>query len=359
MAVLLRELFPDDPARTELALRLADTCLKGQHPTGLFYETYHAERGAWQGVPGHPERPVIGIAAASCIADRLLALADELGEAGLPNAKYRLAGTRFVDFFLDEQGRFQQPGALHLPGVREPLEPGLAGLQMCFPLARVFAHTGRDRYHKALDALAHSLAALPWGTSWLPSSRHGRDPDSSAALLCGRICLLLAQLAGAATTRAKGASRGRRTARVASGPVDIRDAASVLLPWVYANPRPPAGGGAPMGGIVDSFHRQRLVGAGAEAAFVLAGLASLAPDARARKTLEGFSRLCLDFSDALPLGTAYLAHVRPPAAGGSRLADRRSRTPATVGPVDARRLVAEARYRLAIAAGAGRAPRLD
>ena len=65
------------------------------------------------------------------------------------------------------------------------------------------------------------------------------------------------------------------------------------------------------GGIIDSFHRQRLVGAGAEAAFVLSGLAALASEPWMRRTLEGFSRLCLGFADRLPLGTAYLAHVEP------------------------------------------------
>jgi len=359
MAVLLRVLFPDDPGRTELALRLADFSLKGQHPTGCFYETYHTGHGAWQGVPGHPRRPVIGIASSSRIADRLLALADSLEEAELPSAKYRLAGTRFVEFFLDEQGRFQLPGALHLPGAREPFEPGLAGLELCFPLARVFARTGRDRYRKALDALAHSLAGLPWGTSWLPTSREGRDPDSAAALLCGRMVVTLARLATAAARRSRGASRGRPAARAAVGPVDVGDAASVLVPWVYANPRPPVGGVTPIGGIVDSFHRQRLAGAGAEAAFVLSGLANLAPEPRMRRTLEGFARLCLGFADALPLGTAYLAHVQPPAAaGGARSPGRRSRPQPAVGPVDARRLVAEAGFRLAVAAGTDRTPDL-
>jgi hypothetical protein len=358
MAVLLRELFPEDPVRSELALRLADFSLKGQHPTGLFYETYHAGRGAWQGVPGHPQQPVIGIAAASRIADRLLAFADSLDDAGLPHAKYRLAGTRFVEFFLDEQGRFQLPGALHLPGVREPFEPGLAGLELCFPLARVLARTGRDRYRKALDALAHSLAGLPWGTPWLPGSREGRDPDSAAALRCGRMVVTLARLGTAAGRPSRGSSRTPRTRRAAGGPVDVGDAASVLLPWVYANPRPPVGGVPPMGGIVDSFHRQRLVGAGAEAAFVLSGLAALAPEPRLRRTLEGFSRLCLGFADILPIGTGYLVHVPPAAADDARSPDRRARSQPVVGPVDARRLVAEAGYRLAVAAGAGRTPRL-
>ena len=243
MAVLLRELFPSDPARTELALRLADFSLKGQHPSGLFYETYHAGRGEWQGVPGHPEQPVIGIAAAARIADRLLALADALCDEGLPHAKYRLAGTRFVEFFIDDQGRFQPPGALHLPGVRAPFEPGLAGFELCFPLARTLARTGRDRYRKALDALAHSLAGLPWGTPWLPASREGRDPDSAAALLCGRI---LVALAGSGSMSASAIRwhlpQDAPSARTGRGPIDVGDAASVVLPWVYANPRPPVAG---------------------------------------------------------------------------------------------------------------------
>jgi hypothetical protein len=361
MAVLLRELFPSDPARTELALRLADFSLKGQHPSGLFYETYHTGRGEWQGVPGHPEQPVIGIDASARIADRLLALADALSEAGMPNAKYRLAGARFVEFFIDDQGRFQPPGALHLPGVRAPFEPGLAGFALCFPLARTLARTGRDRYRKALDTLAHSLAGLPWGTPWLPTSREGRDPDSAAALLCGRILVALGGPGSVSARRSGGSSRGRTGGRTGRGPIDVGDAASVVLPWVYANPRPPVGGIPATGGIIDSFHRQRLVGAGAEAAFVLSGLGALASEPWMRRTLEGFSRLCQGFADRLPLGTAYLAHVDPlpqAAGSGTRAHSRRSRPEPAAGPVDARRLVVEAGYRLAIAAGAGRKPNL-
>lgn len=366
MAVLLLELFPSDPARTELALRLADFSLKGQHPSGLFYEAYHAGRGEWQGVPGRPDRPVIGIAASARIADRLLALADALGAAGLPGEKYRLAGTRFVEFFLDEQGRFQMPGALHLPGVRTPLEPGLAGFELCFPLARACAHTGRDRYRKALDAIAHSLAGLPWGTLWLPTSREGRDPDSAAALLCGRILVALHGPGPAAGRRSGSAPRPASGARAGRGPVDVGDAASVVLPWVYANPRPPVGGIAATGGIVDSFHRQHLVGAGAEAGYVLSGLAAIASEPWMRRTLEGFSRLCLGFADRLPLGTSHLAHVGPPpqAEGGGRRSrpgayrTGGTRTAPAMGPIDARRLVAEAGYRLAAAAGPGRKPHL-
>jgi hypothetical protein len=135
----------------------------------------------------------------------------------------------------------------------------------------------------------------------------------------------------------------------------------VVLPWVYANPRPPVEGIPATGGIVDSFHRQRLVGAGAEAGFVLSGLAAVASEPWMRRTLEGFSRLCLGFADRLPLGTSHLGLGGPPLqaeGGGKRSRPGGSRTAPAVGPIDARRLVAEAGYRLAAAAGPGRKPHL-
>ena len=76
-----------------------------------------------------------------------------------------------------------------------------------------------------------------------------------------------------------------------------------------------------------------------------------------RRTLEGFSRLCFGFADRLPLGTAYLAHVEP-LGSGSGARSRRARASSALGPVDARRLVSEAGYRLAAAAGPGRAANL-
>jgi hypothetical protein len=347
MAVLLRELFPSDPMRTELAMRLADFSLKGQHPSGLFYETYHTGRGEWRGVPGRPDRPVIGIAASARIADRLLAFADALSDAGLPHAKYRLAGARFVEFFLDEQGRFQVPGALHLPGVRTPFEAGLAGFELCFPLARTLAHTGRDRYRKALDTLAHALAGLPWGTPWLPASREGRDPDSAAALLCGRILIALTGLGSKSGRRSGSGSHGRPGAGAGRGPVDVGDAATVVLPWVYANPRPPVEGIDATGGIVDSFHRQRFVGAGAEAGFVLAGLAALASEPWMRRTLEGFSRLWREAGPGTPLTPRH-------GRGSDRRAPARGRGRLPAGPRSRRGPHAEPRVTRRFRGSAGR-----
>jgi hypothetical protein len=136
-----------------------------------------------------------------------------------------------------------------------------------------------------------------------------------------------------------------------------------VLPWVYANPRPPVAGIATLGGIVESFTDQRLAGAGAEAGWALAGLADLAAEPWMRRALEGFSRMCLSFADGLPPGTSHVCHLAEltaaaPAAGSRgpgrvRRGKDRSSGPSgpSVGPVDARRLVREAGFRLAAATG--------
>lgn len=363
MAVLLRELFPGDPSRAELALRLADFSMKGQHPRGLFCETFHADRGEWQGVGGHPGSAAMGIAGSARTADRLLAFADSLAAAGLPHEAYRIAGERFVEQCFDEQGRFRIAGTAHRVGDREPGSTVLANLELCFPLARVLARMGHDRHRKAIDALAHDLASLPWGTPWLPSSTGRGEPDASGALLCGRVLLALDRLAGgprAGASPGRSAKAGRRTSRL---PVDPADVASVVLPWVYANPGAAAVGS--LGGIVESFPGLRLAGAGAEAAWVLAGLAELVREPWVRRALEGFARHCLAFADGLAPGTAYVDHlasIAPVPGGEHRRPGRRSaaaaKPAATRGPVDARRLVSEATFRLAIAAGGDRARRL-
>ena len=159
---------------------------------------------------------------------------DRLRVAGLPHRKYQLAGERFVEFFFDDRGRFQVPGAVHLPGVREPLEPGITGLEVCFPLARVLAATGHDRHRKALDALAHELAALPWGTPWLPSTGEGRDPDSAGALLAARVLLELARRdhRRAGTHPENQGTRRRRRRGLRGAAVGVRES-------------PPAGRGHP------------------------------------------------------------------------------------------------------------------
>ena len=144
-AIAARRLFPSDGRLGEIALQLADFSLKGQLPTGFFFESYHRASGAWQGVRGEPSRTLLSVSQSSRIAELLLDLAADLAAQELPHEKYFLAALRFVDFFFDGKARLLVPGSLHAPRDRTPSaasDAALGGLDLFFPLARVHALTG-------------------------------------------------------------------------------------------------------------------------------------------------------------------------------------------------------------------------
>ncbi len=334
LSVLLQKLFPADARLQETSLRLADFCLKGQHPSGLFFESFDVTSGEWQGAPGKitqaggarrflgnhaGRRPLLSISQCARIADLLLSLSRVLSAKGLPGEKYFLAAARFVDFFFDEKGRLSPPGALHAPGVLEPAERGLAGFEFLFPLSGVWEETGRDKYKKAFETLAAEFTALPWDPAAPPSSREGRDPDSAAALLCGRLAALIAQ-------------KGRPAP-------DAGVFLSLLAPWVHLNRAPGAKAADTLGGIADSFRRRRLLFAGAETAYMLASLGTLAKDGRDREAARRLALLALDFTRQAPAGTAFFQHTRWDPTG--RIPDGAR---GVLGPVDSRRLTREAEF---------------
>ncbi len=332
LALLLIRLFPSDVELTETALRLADFCLRGQHPMGLFFETYSIEEGEWKGAKGclspaarrarkSDEAPRVPIAESSAIADGLLRLSEALASRGMPAEKYRLAAVRFVEFFLDEKEKIFKPGALHVPGDRLPAESGFSGLEILFPLHRLFEATRRDKYKRALDALAADFLSIPLGPDRPPRWREERDADSRAALLCGRMAVEIDRL-------------GRED-------VDAALYLSVLAPWVHLNR--PAGNRSvdTLGGIADSFNRQRLLFAGAEAAYVLLSLGEICRHPDQRETSLELARLVMGFSRGAPLGAAFLQHIRWVSCGKPSLWQE-----GVVGPVDSRRLIREADFAL-------------
>jgi len=345
-ALALRALLPDDPKMTELGLRLADFALKGQVPWGLFYESYHLPSGRWHGVRGITDRTVLSVGQSARIAELLLALADDLATGGQPNEKYFLAGLRLVDYFLDDKGKLVQPGGLHLPSAgpaSAESAPGLAGMELFFPLARVLARTGRDRYKKAMDQLVRRFSALPWDPFQPPASRQLRGGDSAAALLAVRLFLHMRALGykpaeppvtGAAAARAMAAE----SARLFS---------SLLVPWIRLQ------AGSHCGYLQDSFERQRLLCAGNETALLLRGLAAVTSDTMEKKLLLALARDCARPRGAIPLGAAFIQHTRWDAAGempggkkGGRAPDPKKRparhaNPYRVGPVDSRRVATE------------------
>jgi hypothetical protein len=349
-AFLLLRLLPADADRLETALRLADFCLKGQHPTGLFFESYSVEKGEWRGARGKeiqasasrrlrrgtrgPRPPHIPFAASARIAEMLFRISETLAEMGVPGEKYARSAERFVEFFLDAKGRLVRPGSLHVPGDPIPAETGLPGFSLFFPLFKLFERAGKDRYRKALIELARDFSSIPWDASLPPSSREGRDPDSEAALMCGRLAAEMTQ--------------------AGFGAQDPEVFMSFLAQWINVNRPPRAIAVDPLGGLADSFYRKRFLCAGAEAAYVLASLSALSRRGDSRETARRLALLALGFDSRAPLGTAHFDPGRGEAvgAGGGGAAvgaggggkTPGGRAAGELGPVDSRRLAREAYF---------------
>jgi len=328
LAVVLRRLFPGDAKTGETALRLADFSLKGQLPSGLFYESFDLDAGKWRGMRGRPAGNEISIAQSALIADILLLLAEDLEKEELPFEKYFLAGQRFVDHLVDDKGH------LALEDSDE--------WELFFPLARVLDRLGRDRYKRALDALARRFAAIRWDIFQPPSSRAGRDSDSAASLLAVR---LFVEMRRRGYRPAEQPGSGASTARGRAAE-STRLFASLLVPWIRVQGDRDQREGQPRldGSLVDSFVRQRLLFPGNEAAYLLQKLAAIAGEPDFTSLLGSLSRLCVASGRDVPLGTAFFQHTHWDPKGASATGKEK------MGPVDSRRLSRELLYGLLLEA---------
>jgi hypothetical protein len=331
-AIALQRLFPDDARLFELSLRLADFALKGQLPSGFFYERFDTGAGEWHGVSGQPT--LLSVGQSSLIAERLLELSDLLAETGAPHEKYFMSGLRFVESFLDEKGKLSMPGPLHRPGSRTPVAGSpeqIGGLELYFPLERVLARTGKDRHKKAMDMLVKRFSALHWDPLLPPASREGRSSDSAGALVAAALFVRMRgrgykPVEPPVSTASAAAARANESTRLFL---------SLVVPWVRLHPGEEAGTPGFSGCIVESFVRQRLLFAGNETAYLLLRLGRLTTDAASRALAKTLARLCLSAAGLAPLGTAFLQHTSWD-EGGKGAQGRGKR-----GPVDARRLASE------------------
>jgi hypothetical protein len=335
LAIALLRLFPADAGARETALRLADFSLRGQLPSGFFYESYDAETGEWCGVKGEPKRELLSLGQSALVAELFLTLAEDLAGVSRPYEKYSLAGERFVELFLDEKARLSMPGNLYAPGARAPVSPagGLSGLELFFPVARVLARTGHDRHKKALDLLARRFSSLSWDAFQPPGSREGREPDAAGAFLAVR---LFTEMRALGYKPAEKPASGSVTAR-ARAEESVRLFASFLVPWirVHSENRHTPAERVFVGCLADSFVRQRVIFAGNEAAHLLLGLAALTTSSETKSLLAGLARLCLQGAREAPLGTAFFQHTQWDSEGKPGPDQVRQ------GPVDSRRCSAE------------------
>jgi hypothetical protein len=347
LAVSLRRLYPGDERTGEIALRLADFSLKGQLPSGLFYESYDEGKGEWRGVRGKPARAMLSIPHSARIAELLLVLAEDLEKEGLPFEKYFIAGQRFVDLFVNERGRCALPGNLCPPsqvpvfdeGDRRDARSGhslaldaeeIGVWEVFFPLARVLDRLGKDRYKKALGVIAARFSSVPWDIFNPPTTREGRDPESAAALLVVR---LFVELRRRGYRPAEPSGSGVTASSRATQSVTLF--ASLLFPWIRMH----GDAGGLDGTLVDSFARQRLLFAGNETAYLLRRLEEIADRRDLKSLLALLARLCLASGRGVAPGTAFFQHTRWDEDG-------RETATGKIGPVDSRRLASELLYAL-------------
>jgi len=152
--IQLRFLSADTDA-VELALRLADFSLKGQHPRGQFYPYYRMDRKTW--LPA--ESPVaIPLRRAAAIALMLLRIAAALKSKDIPASAYLHAASHMADSLLqgnqdlEDLAGLLYPDSLLSAGAAEagPTEGSLMLVELFLELHKV---TGKDQYRKALRTL--------------------------------------------------------------------------------------------------------------------------------------------------------------------------------------------------------------
>jgi len=310
-AAILASADASGSARHETARRMIDFALRGQHPSGIFYERYDVERRVWRGLDRRSNPPRIALVD-GCRTSRYLRLAAQALQPDAVAERLRLAWQRFVSGFV-AAGRLTGAGAVLTPD-RVVIEPGMDALALVGELDALAASGYRPPGVRSMSKLPALVMALVQehvaGSSRdgeLPTARRG-EPSSAAALSVVEALLALPD-----------ADKGHAAWQRSAG----YGAAANLLSWI-------ANANRGHGGLVDSVQRPRLLSTGNRVAFALMQLANLAAE-RDEMELASLYRAtataALQFSLRMPLGTGYLL------AGSS-----------TPEPVDARVLASEVMF---------------
>ncbi len=284
MALLLRRFCRDDAELAELALRLADFALTGQHPSGLFYPTYHLDRRSWLEVDKDPEDPPEpSIERSAAVAVMLAALIRELRAQASAAGRYLHAVTRLADALLASAN---QPGGLLHPDSYISTPQGDGAPSLVELLLQVYELTAKDAYKKALSALTprfckESVQTIPI-SGW-----DGRSANLEPALQQAHAAVLLA---GSQHT-----VRGLNSYFVA------------LLPWLHLNYGDPEQQFNTLGGLHSRLDENRLVFRGFEMAYLLMKINACIGKDRRLKSLGALISRLVSFTLQKPMGTSFYA----------------------------------------------------
>jgi hypothetical protein len=154
LALILLRFRSDDKDAVELAKRLADFSLKGQHPRGLFYPYHWRDRRSW--LP--PDSPVsVSLQESAAIALTLLRFAMALKALGLPASVYLHAASHMADSLLASSQDLANLGRLLYPDSLLPAGPAAGSPYLVELLLELQKITGKDRYRKAVRSIRSTL----------------------------------------------------------------------------------------------------------------------------------------------------------------------------------------------------------
>ncbi len=308
LSLIINKHFAHDKDLIETSLRLADFSLQGQHPSGLFFESFSLEDEAWIGINQTMGKrksgiPVISLEQAAGVSVFLIKLVDQIKAKGLYGKKYIEAASRLIGAFFDTQKHLTNLGSALLPDSLMPVKSGPGVLELISPLIEFYKLTGRDYYKKAIltmrDKYFYNVSPPLPVTS-----------DSRTALLLAKNAVLLS-------------GSGFRVE-------NIKVYFNLLLPWIYLNRKPSTGILNTMGGTLESTATHRLLFQGFEYSYLLLSLDSLITGRPTSEWIKGIVGRLIGFSIQQPLGTSYID------------------SEGSIGPIDTHRFVREAYYLLKV-----------
>lgn len=277
----------------ETARRLIDFALRGQHPSGLFFERYDSQRRRWRGLDRRANPPRLAIVDAVRVSRALRVACRALGDDPMA-ARLHLAWRRFAECFL-HKGKPSSIGAVLTPG-GGVVEEGMDALLLVEEWLALAASGYRPegvRSGEILPVAARDLAASQGADSSvegrLPSTRRN-EPSSVAALLVVEALLALAS----SGIPALAFDRGQWSA-----------AAENLLAWLGTDHH----GLGVRGAMADSLRRRRLLTNGNRVGRAFMGLSSSAEDSSAATLYRTVAEAAVGFALKFPVGTAYLGRV--------------------------------------------------
>ncbi|MBA7628817.1 hypothetical protein ES703_36313 [subsurface metagenome] len=279
LALIINLLFAEDERLRETSLRLADFSLKGQHPSGLFFENFSLEEGAWLGLDR--TAPVaVSLGTSAGIAHLLIQLANHLRTRGLQGEKYLGAASRLIQACFDTKKHLSPLGSAVLADSWMPVQGGPEVLGLIGPIWELYRSEGKDYLNKALLCLKNK---------YYPKSPElpGTLPDSRTALLLAGNALILTEA-------------GFR-------PDNLNIYFDLLLPWIYINRRALKDSLNTVGGTLDSLSNHRLLFQGLQYSYLLLKLSRLLAHGESKDSawLETAIAQLMGFTLQKPMGTAY------------------------------------------------------